>query len=211
MFGEMTSRTEGGVELDVLVWRLDQPMLVASSAICGGGLGPRHWILNAEVPNDYGRVDGEQHVAELAAVLGLDGPGVGMLTAAHMRHHQRSSDGGVDVEVTVGLSHPTWAASDEVGEIVVTLPGTVNIVAFLPVRLEDGALLNAVVSATEAKSQALWEASIPATGTPSDAVCVVCPLVGDPERFGGPRSLWGARLARSVHRAVLAGARQWAP
>jgi adenosylcobinamide amidohydrolase len=211
MFSEMTSRTEGGVELDVLVWRLGQPMLVASSAIAGGGLGPRHWIVNAKVPNDYGRLDGEQHVTELAAVLGLNGPGVGMLTAAHVRHHQRSSDGGVDVEVTVGLSHPTWAASDEEGEIVVTLPGTINIVAFLPVRLDDGALLNAVVSATEAKSQALWEASIPATGTPSDAVCVVCPIDGEPERFGGPRSLWGARLARSVHQAVLAGARQWAP
>jgi hypothetical protein len=26
---------------------------------------------------------------------------------------------------------------------------------------------------------------------------------------GGPRSLWGARLARAVHRAVLDGGKQW--
>jgi hypothetical protein len=27
--------------------------------------------------------------------------------------------------------------------------------------------------------------------------------------FGGPRSDWGARLARAVHEAVLEGARSW--
>ena len=47
--------------------------------------------------------------------------------------------------------------------------GTINTVIFVPMRLSDGALINAVATATEAKSQALFEAGIPATGTPSDA------------------------------------------
>jgi adenosylcobinamide hydrolase len=211
MFAEMASRNEQGVELGVLVWRPLRTMLVASTAVCGGGLGPRHWVLNAQVPGNYHRVDTEQHVAELAGALGLRDTGVGMLTAAEVRRSEQSSDGGVDVEVTVGLSRPTWAASDEDAEATETEPGTVNIVAFLPVRLEDGALLNALATATEAKSQALWEAAIPATGTPSDAVSILCPVDGEPERFGGPRSPWGARLARAVHRAVLAGARRSTP
>jgi adenosylcobinamide amidohydrolase len=180
-------------------------MLCASTTVYGGGLGPRQWILNAQVATDYARVDIEQHVSELAAGQELEGPGVGMLTAAAVRRHQYSSDEGVDVEATVGLTHPTWAASDE--DATDTTPvGTINIVAFIPVRLEDGALLNALSTAAEAKSQALFEAGVPATGTASDALCVVCPLEGTRERFAGPRSLWGARLARAVRDAVLAGA-----
>jgi adenosylcobinamide hydrolase len=201
----LTSRAEGGVELDLLVWRLPFGMLCASTSIVGGGIGSRRWILNAQVASDYGRVDTETHVDEIAAVLGLSGLGVGMLTAARVERVHRSSDEGVIVETTVGLTHPTWAASED--DVQSPTVGTINTVAFLPVRLDDGALLNALTTATEAKSQALFEASIPATGTASDALCLVCPLEGSKERFGGPRSLWGARLARAVRDSVLAGAR----
>jgi len=209
MFAELTSRKENGVELDVLVWRLAEPMLCASTASFGGGLGPRNWVFNAQVPSDYQRVDIDQHVTELATVLHLTGSGVGMLTAARVRRYQQSRDENVDVEVTVGISHPTWAASDDKSEGSPVTAGTINIVAFVPVRLEEAALINAVATATEAKSQALFDANIDATGTPSDAVTIFCPLEGEIERFGGPRSLWGSRLARAAHRAVLAGAKGW--
>jgi adenosylcobinamide hydrolase len=130
---------------------------------------------------------------------------VGMLTAAPVRRRQCANLDEVHVEVTVGVSHPAWAA--RVRDDRRPRPaGTINVVAFLPTRLADGALLNALTTATEAKSQALWEANIAGTGTPSDALCVFCPVDGDPEPFGGPGSLWGSRLARAVHRAVLAGA-----
>jgi adenosylcobinamide amidohydrolase len=106
---------------------------------------------------------------------------------------------------TVGLADPVWAAGD--GSSTAAVPGTVNIIAVLPVRLTEAALLNAACTATEAKAQALLDADVPGTGTPSDAVTIACPTTGGAEPFGGPRSVWGARLARAVHRAVLAGAR----
>jgi adenosylcobinamide amidohydrolase len=66
---------------------------------------------------------------------------------------------------------------------------------------------------TEAKVQALWEYGVTATGTASDAVVVACPAPdgGAAEPFAGPRSAWGARLARATHEAVLAGTRAWPP
>jgi adenosylcobinamide hydrolase len=83
----------------------------------------------------------------------------------------------------------------------------------VPVPTSDAALVNAVATATEAKGQALAEAGVRGTGTSSDAVCVACRQrrVGDaePEPYGGPRSPWGARIARAVHAAVAAGAAQW--
>jgi adenosylcobinamide amidohydrolase len=80
-------------------------------------------------------------------------------------------------------------------------------VAIVPERLSNAAMVNAVMSVTEAKAQALWDAGVSATGTASDAICVLCPDHGSAHPFGGPRSQWGARLARAVHRAVLNGCR----
>jgi adenosylcobinamide amidohydrolase len=62
------------------------------------------------------------------------------------------------------------------------------------------------MTATEAKTQALLEAGIRGSGTASDAVCIAAPAAGEREDFAGPRSLWGARIARAVHAAVRAGA-----
>ncbi|WP_433468852.1 adenosylcobinamide amidohydrolase [Spirillospora sp. CA-128828] len=89
-------------------------------------------------------------------------------------------------------------------------PGTVNIVVAVPVPMSDAALVNAVVTATEAKTQALLEAGFPCTGTASDAICVVATTGGTEEIFAGPRSAWGSRLARAVHAAVHAGAVDYA-
>ena len=66
------------------------------------------------------------------------------------------------------------------------------------------ATANALVTATEAKAQALLDAGVPGTGTASDAVAICCPP-GGTEPYGGPRSEWGSRLARAVHGAVAAG------
>jgi adenosylcobinamide amidohydrolase len=80
----------------------------------------------------------------------------------------------------------------------------------VPVPLSDAAFVNAVVTATEAKTQALLDAGFAGTGTASDAVCVAAPASGRGEDFAGPRSRWGARIARAVHAAVYAGALDYA-
>jgi adenosylcobinamide amidohydrolase len=192
--------------LPLLVWRFADAMTVASTAAAGGGLGLRNWVINAQVASDYGRRDQDDHGAELARAAGLDGPGVVMFTAAEVPDVRRATDGDVHAEVTVGLTHPTWAADDDEPERPAA-PGTINIMALMPERLAPAALLNALCTATEAKTQALLAAGVPGTGTPSDAVTIACPARGPVEPFAGPRSTWGARLARAVHAAVLAGAR----
>ena len=176
----------------------------------GGGIGPREWVLNAQVPAGYGRMDPAVHIAELAAGVGLEGEGVGLLTAAKVTDVVQCEDEGVRVAATVGLRVPTWAAvppgTADRELVPVWRPGTINIIVSVPVPLCDAAYVNAVMTATEAKTQALLDAGVRATGTASDAVCVAAPAAGEPEDFAGPRSVWGARIARAVHSAVLAGA-----
>jgi len=196
-------RPTGSLELPMIVWRLECPLLGVSSAPLGGGLGLRSWVANVEVPADYARRDPDQHLEDISRAAGLSGQGVGMLTAAPIDDVRAATDTGVEVHATVGIEHPTWAAADD--SLESSPAGTINVVAFVPARLSDAAMVNAVVTLTEAKTQALFDAGISATGTASDAVCVLARADGESERFCGPRSLWGARLARATYRAVSAG------
>ncbi|QEV36668.1 adenosylcobinamide amidohydrolase [Streptomyces cinereoruber] len=179
---------------------------MVSSAVLGGGIGEREWVVNAQVPPGYDRLDPVAHLRELAAGAGLPGPGVGLMTAASVADRRHAVDGGAHAVVTAGIGVRGWAAAPGVGGVAVPHPGTINIIVSLPVPLTDAALVNAVATATEAKTQALVELGADASGTPTDAVCVAAPapaLVGSgAEPFAGPRSLWGARLARAVHRAT---------
>ncbi|HVU91580.1 MAG TPA: adenosylcobinamide amidohydrolase [Jatrophihabitans sp.] len=197
---------EDGRAFPLLAWRFAGEVTAASTAAVGGGLGERRWVINAQVAKDYRRHDLAAHGAELAALAGLSGAGVVMFTAADVRAVRSAAEHGVRADATVGVTLPTWAAAAD-DPVAVPAPGTINVVVQLPVRLTASALLNALCTATEAKSQALFEAGVPGTGTASDAVTVVCPVAGPAEEFAGPRSVWGARLARAVHAAVRDGVR----
>lgn len=198
-------RSDGGLELPALSWCPPSPVRAASTSVLGGGIGPRAWFLNASVPAGYAAEDPVSDLRALAAGAGLDGDGVGMLTAKDVRDVVVEEDDGVQVAATVGLGWPTWAAAPPDADVAVV--GTVNLLVVVPAALGDAALVNAVATATEAKVQALLEAGVDGTGTASDAVCVAAAGDGPAEAYGGPRSRWGAPLARAVHRAVLRGAR----
>jgi adenosylcobinamide hydrolase len=218
---ERTHRAEDGRDVPLLVWRLPEPVLAISSAVLGGGIGPCGWVVNATVPMSYDRDDPADHLAGIAGDLGLLGPGVGLLTGVDVADVVGASEGGVRLWATVGLGAPVQAAArlpDVVdpagyerhpGSVDPTGAaqhvGTVNVVAWVPVRLSAGALVNAVATVTEAKTQAIRDLGLDATGTATDAVCVLCPADGAAAAYAGPRSTWGAPLARAAHRAVLDG------
>ncbi len=218
----------------VLVWRFDTPRAALSSAAVGGGRIDASWVVNLGVHSDYARVDLEAHATELTARFGLVGPGITLFTAADVTRRRRCRIGGVTVDATVGVTRPTWAADPTWTEgtpwtegtawreaaarrapgpagPAPSRPGTINLVVQVPVVLDEGAAVNAVITATEAKTQALIEHDVPGTGTASDAVVVLWPradaVPADSEvaRFAGPRSPVGAALALAVHGAVRAG------
>lgn len=195
-----------------LVWRLPTATNTVATTVLGGGLGVRTWMVSAQVDHDFHHPDPAAHVSELAHGLELPaGEGVGFLTAASVLDVTSYDEDGARCDATVGISVPTWAAAPG-ADGRAWRAGTINLVCWVPASMSDAALVNLLVTATEAKAQALFEAGVPGTGTASDAVAVCCPPGGD-ERYGGPRSKWGARLARAVHGAVTAGlpARREAP
>ncbi|WP_086821163.1 adenosylcobinamide amidohydrolase [Allokutzneria sp. NRRL B-24872] len=201
----------------VLTWQGDRPWLAISSGVHGGGVGERSWVVNATVGTNYDRPDPGAHVAELAAASGLSGAGTGLLTAVDVRLAVTNSDSGVVASVTTGIGlHPTWAAAKSSagsmldpasGSSVDVSPGTINVVCWLPARMSEAALVNAVATVAEAKAQALREADVPGTGTVTDAVVLLCPTDGVAEQYGGPRSRIGSAMARAVHASIAEGLR----
>lgn len=202
---ERRSYVEAGERRPALAWRLPATTVAIASGLLGGGIGPRRWILNAQVGPDYRHANPADHAAEIAQGLGLGdaGDGVGLLTASSVLDVVTATDEGAECAATVGVTHPTWAAGPD-GSWSPWEAGTINLACWVPAPLSGAALVNAAVTATEAKSQALVEAGVPGTGTASDALVICCPD-GGTEPYGGPRSRWGSHLARAVHAAVASG------
>jgi adenosylcobinamide amidohydrolase len=207
----LVERVEGDRAWPVLLWVAGPGWRMVSTAVVGGGIGPRSWWLNAKVDRDYDHPDPAAHVREIGALVGAGSQdGVGMLTAADVTRWTCAASDGATAVATVGLGLPVWAAASDA--VVARETGTINVLVRVPVPLSDAALVNTVVTATEAKTQALLEAGVPGTGTSSDAVCVACPVVMpglEVEDYGGPRSPWGLRVARAVHEAVALGTADW--
>ncbi len=220
-------KPEGG-EAPTVVWEFDSARPALSSASVGGGLRAIDWVLNIGVPLKYSRTDLAVHAADIAMAAGLRGDGAALFTAADTTRIQYEESDGLRVDTTVGISKPTWAADDDGvfsdwakrSKTPTPGPGTINIVVQLPVVLTEAAAVNAVITVTEAKTQALVEAGLPGTGTASDAVVICwaqapeeedgCREGGntgrtEPIAFMGPRSEWGSRLARAVRDTVASG------
>jgi len=187
----------------VLVWQFKEPVRALSSASVGGGFSSPAWLLNIGVRHDYSRVDLNEHAAQIVAGRHLSGPGIAMFTAVDVTRAEHACFEGASVSATVGVTKPTWAADPEAGHAL--WPGTINLIAHVPVALEPAAMVQALLAMTEAKTQALLEAQVPGTGTASDAITLLCSIADPAQRFGGVRSTWGRRLAMATHAAVQQG------
>ena len=99
------------------------------------------------------------------------------------------------VEATVGLTRPIWAAAAPDDEPV-PAAGTINVVAFVPVRHSEAALANLLCTMTEAKVQALFEGGVP----------------GDRDRIGcHDRAVPARRAGGAVRRRALSLGRVGGP
>ncbi|HWH93379.1 MAG TPA: adenosylcobinamide amidohydrolase [Baekduia sp.] len=183
-----------------------------SSSVVGGGLRDASAWLNLQVPHGYARMDPEAHLRGEMAARGMDvDMTLGAMTAAHVaRATEHATAGAARAVATVGIGVPLAAAGRRLRELPAV--NTINLLVLVEARLTDGALVYAVQTATEAKTQALADAGIAAvnhdgfaTGTATDSVCVAARR-GATEPFAGPMAPAGAAIARCVHAAVFAGA-----
>lgn len=216
-----------GVEIEIdregVVVVSPRSLRVVSSAAVGGGMGEARAIVNLHVPRDHPCTDPAGDVALFCRERGIPAPWVGLLTSARTdcaRAVSQEANGIAAVAlVTVGLSNPVaagWSpAAVRPGPRPEGAGSTINTIVLVDADPEAGALVNAVMTATEAKTMAVLTRGIrcadgcPASGTSTDAVVVAATGRGPRLPFGGPVSDLGWAVASVVRAAVDDGIRRW--
>jgi len=186
-------------------------MTTLSSSFLGGGFRRVRHILNAWVRADYGSNDPVADLQAIAQGCGVDAAFVGLLTAVPLRRMRAvfsESEGlRVGAVVTAGVGNATCAGRSPPHSFA---PGTINIVVLVDARLTRAAMVNAVITATEAKTATLADMKIrtpegdPATGTSTDTVTVAMTGTGKVHPYAGPVTLPGWLIANTVREAVRA-------
>jgi adenosylcobinamide hydrolase len=181
-------------------------------------------IVNMHVDDMPPGTSPEDELAAYAARLGIDEPFVGVMTAAETQYARvaAASREGLTVAavVSVGLSNTTSAGvSDPVFAEPGTInpgvidpgvvdPGTINIILLVDGQLTPAALVNAVITVTEAKTMVLGEWQVrtaqgqPASGTSTDSVVVAATGRGRALSYAGPATTIGWLAARTTRQAI---------
>lgn len=195
-----------------------RPQMALSWAIVGGGRRRVRTVAWHQVDEAELRppVDPRRLLRRRLAEAGI-ADAVGLLTS-------RSLDAYVDVErshggwsarsiATVGLSN-ALRVGDPPG--VAGRIGTVNLLCSVSGALTEGALVEALAIAAEARTLAILEASLPsrvsglpATGTGTDCIVVSAPLEGEPAAYAGKHTAIGHLVGLAVTEAVRRGVEAW--
>ena len=185
------------------------PLKVVSSAALNGGLIHARSIVNCHVDKNFKSFHPTAYLQKITSKLGLRGPTVGLMTAVRLKNYslKTSRDPKVTTIVTAGLSYPA-AAGDEI-DISEVHHGTINTILIIDGSLTDSAMIDAVKTATEAKTLALRSLDVRsrfsdevASDTTTDAVCIACTERGKRCEYAGTATSLGQAIARTTRGAV---------
>ena len=199
----------------------DSPTPVVSSAVLNGGVLSANHILNLNIGNQSDPGLNIQQppnltLAQYCSNCGWPGTTVGLMTAASMDSFRmvQAAEQGVEIVVlvTAGLSNARragdYAEYREIGTPSY-LAGTINIICLTTAVLTPAAMIEAVITATEAKSAALQNLGInspvsqaPATGTGTDAIAIAGGHGPIDVKYCGKHVIFGEILANLVIEAV---------
>lgn len=194
--------------------RLGGMYAVLSSAVYNGGKGFTECIFNHTVDKDYRGKNPGQDLQSVAESHNFPKGSVGLMTAVEVKDtcavKLEAGKTAVAAYVTVGYSN-AWSAGMTTEESQQGVPGTINIMVVIDGHLTDPAMVNAVITATEAKARALAEAGLKmpggelVTGTTTDAVVIAASMQGDFHEYAGPNSKAGRLVAGAVYQAMQQG------
>lgn len=189
-----------------------RPLKVLGSAVLGGNLRQARYIINHTVDKDYDGSDPEQDLKQVAERLQLGNDVLGMMTAVSVTQtvlsHGSHKELSVATLCTVGIGNPGVAGLSISKAPTKNRPGTINLILLINGNLTDSAMVSAVITATEAKTRALFKAKITlpcgerVTGTTTDAIVVACTGSGKPLRYAGTATNLGYLIGRTVYKAI---------
>ena len=205
---------------NVLAAIFDTELSTVSSAIYNGGFKKAKAILNVQAPEEFSdqelHANPQKFIVDSAKKVGISENFVGMVTAAAVDKFvlvtKKYGDLAVSVIATaVDPAGNTCSHAESAGEIIKVeeMTGTINIMVIIDGNPTESCLVSTVLTATEAKTAALWELDIRsrysgdvATGTITDAIIVAKTNRGAPIVNGGPASKLGQLVGYCTRKAV---------
>lgn len=220
MHSQVRQWTENGVSFrigaDYVAVRMEREWSVLSNAPVNGGWRRADHLVNRHVSKRYGEFDPVRETKEWLADHGFDADRtVTLLTAAWTDRAVvvKRSETGVTVTTVVTAGVSNAARAGKPGPVYMSpSPGTINILLLVDGRLTDAAMVNTVITATEAKTAALQVLGVtdregePATGTTTDVVAVAvsqCAMEGVVHHYAGLATPLGQAVGQAVYRAVM--------
>lgn len=190
-----------------------QPLRSISNGVIGEGLGWARHFCNFHVANNYNCSNPQQDIHNWLNERGIPAEEtIGMMTAVQLEDmvmltYEADTYSCLAV-MTAGVDNSVDIAANT--ETVATRRiGTINTMLFIDGHLTDGALVNAMLSATEAKTKALHDMQIKdehtetiATGTSTDSLLIACTQRGSSTPYAGSGTVVGKRLGQLIYQAT---------
>ncbi|MFC4354093.1 adenosylcobinamide amidohydrolase [Chryseomicrobium palamuruense] len=203
------------IEDNTVVYHSERPLRVVSSAVLNPGFGWYRTLINRQVDPTYGHSDVTSEMKDFVRSRGwVSTETVAQMTAVDVHQaviEEYSGDyGSLLIMVTAGIGN---AMDVSRAHEVRSLPsiGTINTWILINGHVSDEAFIEAMMTATEAKTKALAEEHVLdnrtgtlATGTPTDSLVIAATQRGPFSPYGGPVT----ELGKAIGRAVVSCTRQ---
>lgn len=186
------------------------PLRILGSPDIGDDLALTRNIVAMKPDGELELPDAEQHLHNWAIQAGIHEPYVGLLTSGNVHESTLVTNATSKWKLTV-VTFADFATLTAAGE---SLPlageagGGIDIIVLTDASLTMGAMVGAMVVATEAKVRTLSQRGLTtgegfaATGAPADSVIIACLSRGERIRRAGATTQLGYLIGKSVHEGL---------
>ena len=186
------------------------PLRVLSSANIGDDLALTRNIVAMPVEGTQEPADPEQQLHDWAMQAGIQEPFVGVLTTAVGKNCIQATEATAKWKLAALLiaDLATRCSAGKTKPEDGKTAGSIDIIILTDASLTMGAMVSAMVTATEAKVRALVENRVTtsegyvATGAPADSVVVACLSKGERIRQAGSTTQLGYLIGKVVHEGL---------
>jgi len=192
------------------------PLRILSSAVYNGGLYRAKNIINLKVNSkDILNNNPEKIIIDFINENRINGKCIGLLTSAEMKyaHLVFIKEEGIKILaiVTAGASNALNISERSITNFngtPILKYGTINIIVITNVNLLSDGMVSSIITATEAKTAALFDLKIKsiltgnqATGTGTDSIVIVSGN-GENIQYCGGHTLYGQLLGEAVYTGI---------
>lgn len=198
------------ISSDNVSLRAINPLKTISSAVHNPGTGWYRSFVNRHVDANYNALDAKAEMAEYLQQRDFHlSDTVGMMTAVTTEHAEveeyKGDFGSVIIMVTAGVGNAVDVSQSLTRDRPERI-GTINTWVIVNGHLSDEAFIQAMITATEAKTKAMHTENIEdpltgtiATGTSTDSLLVAATQTGEQLPYAGPITPLGKLIGHGVY------------